>query len=221
MQPHRARRLRRATGPGGGGSRRGVGSALQPSAGGRQAAGAWPRPAPAARPAAAAAGDRSPAPTAHPPARPPARPLLQDPAGRLGGSLRRHRHRFKQRLAAADVGTLPAAVPTGPDAGANASASSNATGMGGVASLIEAGINKEFSADAQKIEDEAGKTFNETVQKDEVRPAVAARAPRCRPPPHGRPAPSEHATPQRRTAVLAGLGRPPAGPCRPATRTTA
>lgn len=71
---------------------------------------------------------------------------------------------------------LPAAMPMSGDMGGALSGSlnatelpSNATAIGGVASLIEQGIRDEFEEDSKKIESEAGRNFNETVQKDEVR----------------------------------------------------
>lgn len=58
------------------------------------------------------------------------------------------------------------AVEPAPEGSANDTTSSNATT---IAQKIDEALEKEFGEDAKQITEDTGKTFNETVKKDEVR----------------------------------------------------
>jgi vacuolar-type H+-ATPase subunit H len=61
----------------------------------------------------------------------------------------------------------PLAVEAAPEGSTNdTSSSSNATT---IAQKIDEALEKEFGEDAKQISEDSGKTFNETVKKDEVR----------------------------------------------------
>ncbi len=68
----------------------------------------------------------------------------------------------------------PAAPASGNDTAAAPAEAKNATTGGSIAEIIDQALIAEFDGDSKKIESEAGKEFNSTVENEEVSGGIAS-----------------------------------------------